>query len=97
MYPQEEWCIFNAAFLAADQRTRVISTPTVAGCSFPAGRIMVAHNYEVERRYQGQIQREDQRLAGRTLEFSSIGRLQSRVLFKFHTDSQKEADVFVTN
>lgn len=71
MYPQEKWCIFNAAFLAADQRTRVISAPAVAGCSFPAGRqIMAAHSYEVERRYQEQTQREDQRLARRTLEFS---------------------------
>ena len=98
MYPQEKWCIFNAAFLAADQRTRVISAPTIAGCSFSEARqITVAHSYEKERKYQEQIQREDQRLAGRTLEFSSIGRLQTSVLFKFHTDSQKEADVFVTN
>lgn len=55
---------------------------------------MVAHTYEAEKRYQGQIQREDQRLAGRTLEFSPLGRLQTNVHFKFHTDSQK--DVFLT-
>lgn len=98
VYPQEMWCIFDAAFLAADQRTRVISAPTVASCSFPAERqIMVAHSYEVEKRYQGQKQREDRRLAGRMLEFSCISRLQTSVLFKFYTDSQKEADVFVSN
>lgn len=46
VYPPEKWCIFSAAFLAADQRTRVISAPTVAGCSFPAARqIMVACSY----------------------------------------------------
>lgn len=62
MYPPEKWGIFDTAFLAADQRTGITSAPTVAGCSFPVGRqIMVAHSYEVERRHQEQIQREDQR------------------------------------
>lgn len=92
--PPEKWCIFNAAFLAADQRARVISAPTVAGCSFPAKRqTMVAHSYEVERRHQEQIQRESQRISGTTLEFSSGGRLEAGALYNFHTDSQKEADV----
>lgn len=75
MHPQEKQCIFDVAFLADDQRTRVISAAAVAGCSFPAARqIMVAHNYRLERKYQEQIQREDQRFGGRTLEFSSIGK-----------------------
>lgn len=94
--PPEKWCIFNAAFLAADQRARVISAPTVASCSFPAKRqTMVAHSYEVERRHQEQIQRESQRISGTTLDFSSGGRLEAGALYSFHTDSQKEAEVFV--
>lgn len=98
MYPPEKGCILNAAFLAADQRARVISAPTVASCSFPAKRqTMVAHSYEVERRYQEQTQREDQRISGtETLEFSSVGRLGAGALCNFHINSQKEAEVFVT-
>lgn len=84
MYPPEKWCIFSAAFLAADQRARVISAPTVAGCSFSAKRqTMVAHSYEVERKYQEQIQSEGQRISGTTLEFSSVGKLEAGALYPY--------------
>lgn len=57
---------------------------------------MVAHSYEVERRYQEQMQRGVQRISVTILEFSSVGRVEFGALYNFTVDNQKEAEVFVT-
>jgi len=47
----------------------------------------------IKGKYKGRIRG----LQGGHRKISSVGRLQAKILFKFHTNSQKEAHAFVTN